>query len=104
MYKISETDFLKQIIDLCHALGYVVAHFRPGMNQRGRWMTAVSGDGAGFPDLVLVKDRVIYAELKSEHGKTAIEQDKWLSLLKLAGQETYVWKPSQFEEIVRILE
>lgn len=37
---------------------------------------------AGFPDLTLVKDgRIVFAELKTERGKTSEDQDEWLEAL-----------------------
>jgi hypothetical protein len=51
----------------------------------------------GFPDLVLVsarRQRVIYAELKTDTGRTTPEQDQWLAALAAAGQETALWRPA----------
>lgn len=58
---------------------------------------------AGFPDLVLCRERVIYAELKSADGEVTAEQHKWLTALSAAGQECYVWRPEDWAEIERIL-
>ena len=58
---------------------------------------------SGFPDLVLVRERVIFAELKSAKGVLTSRQQRWLDLLAEAGQEVYVWRPDQLQEIVGIL-
>ncbi len=80
------------MIDLARMYGYRVAHFRPALTAHG-WRTAVSGDGAGFPDLVLVgRGRVIFAELKAADGTLTLEQRAWLSQLRGCGAEAYVWK------------
>ena len=103
--EITEAEFTAQIIDLAHLLGWLVAHFRQGMTKHG-WRTPVSGDGMGFPDLVLVsvgQRRVIYAELKRESGRLSAKQEDWLEHLQRCGCEVYVWRPSQFEEITEIL-
>jgi hypothetical protein len=102
---VSEAEFQAQIIELGRILGYKVAHFRPAKTGKG-WRTAVSGDGAGFVDCVLVKPyrRAIFAELKSEVGKLSDLQQGWVTLLRLAGEEVYVWRPSQLDEIVDILQ
>ena len=102
--KLSEKNFLKQVIDLAHLHGWVCAHFRTSMNQRGQYLTAVSADGAGFPDLVLVRERVIFAELKAKGGKLSGAQRQWHALLTTANQEVYTWYPDDFEAIKRILE
>lgn len=99
---ISENDFLKQVIDLAHLCGWKVAHFRPAQTTRG-WRTPVQADGAGFPDLVLVKERVIFPELKSEKGKLSDAQKAWRDALLAAGGEYYCWRPSDFENIVECL-
>lgn len=53
----------------------------------------------GFPDLVLVRERVIWVELKTDHGKLSTEQKDWLAALAAAGQEVYVWRPSDIDEL-----
>lgn len=47
----------------------------------------------GFPDWVMVRDRVIFAELKSERGRISIPQQDWLFALGEAGAERYCWHP-----------
>src|SRR5205085_1848486 len=53
----------------------------------------------GFPDVVLVRERVIYAELKTDVGKLTLAQKEWLSRLRAAGQEVYIWRPCMWPEI-----
>jgi hypothetical protein len=107
---ISEKAFTAQVIKLAQYLGWRTAHFRPAMTKRGRWVTAVQGDGAGFPDLVLVKQgKLIFAELKAEKGRLSEAQDAWVADLANCetsigvGVMTYVWRPSDIEEIEEVL-
>jgi VRR-NUC domain len=94
-----EADFQAQLIDLAHLYGWRVAHFRPCQTGRG-WRTPVQGDGAGFPDLVLVgRGRVFVAELKRETAKATPEQLAWLTAFADAGVQAFVWRPSDFDEI-----
>ena len=101
--EISETDFQAQILELAGLLGWHTAHFRPAMTKHG-WRTPVSGEGKGFPDTVLVRDRVIFCELKRQSGKLREEQEWWRDWLIAAGQEWYSWKPSDFDEAAQILQ
>ena len=102
---ISEKAFTAQVISLAQHLGWRVAHFRPAQTQTGRWITAVQGDGVGFPDLVMVKPpRLIFAELKTEIGRMSDKQAEWIA--DLCGCGIYccrVWHPSDYDEIERIL-
>jgi len=99
---IKEEEFFRQVIDLAHILGWRVAHFRPAMTKWG-WRTAVSADGAGFPDCVFARERIVWAELKSKTGQLTAEQYEWLEALAEAGQEVYLWRPGDFEELVEVL-
>jgi hypothetical protein len=98
----TEDDFLKTVIDLAHVYGWKCFHARPAMTSKG-WRTPVQADGAGFPDLVLARERIIFAELKSEKGKLSDAQQAWRDVILAAGGEYYVWRPENFEKIVEIL-
>lgn len=108
---LSEKHFSQQVVDLARALGWRVYR---------TWLSIRSP--AGFPDLVLVRQRpaprLIFAELKTDTGKTTPEQDAWLEdlaavaaasevPLDMGGRrvalETHVWRPRDFDAIARIL-
>jgi hypothetical protein len=98
-----EAELQEQAIELAHLLGWRVAHFRPALTRHG-WRTPVSADGAGFPDLVLLRrDRIVAAELKSARGRVTDEQSAWLAAFSAAGVEVHVWRPADFDEIVEVL-
>jgi hypothetical protein len=100
---VTEAQFLEQVIDLAHVFGYRVAHFRPAWSGRG-YRTPVQGDGAGFPDLILVgRGRVIAAELKRETTQATPDQLAWLTAFTEAGIATYVWRPRDLERIAEVL-
>ena len=58
---------------------------------------------AGFPDLVLVRDRVIYAEVKRGGQKPRQSQVDWLNALSRAGAEVYVWTEEDYQDVASIL-
>ncbi len=101
---IKESEFMAQVIAYARANGWLVAHFRPSLNSRGEWQTAVQADGAGFPDLVLVRDRVIVAELKVGKNKPSEKQIEWNIAIQLAGCESYIWRPEMWDGIRELLE
>ncbi len=103
--KHDEADFTKQVLQLAKLLGWRTAHFRPGMMANGRWITAVSGDGKGFPDLVLVRGkRLLFVELKTDDGEMSEEQTGWMLDLYRAGVDVQLWRPSKWATIQRELE
>lgn len=97
-----EKDWQRDIIRLAQTLGWKVAHFRPAKTSKG-WRTAVAADGAGFPDLILVRDRVVAVELKNEKGRVTPEQREWMAALDVAGVETYVWRPDDLDDAMAVL-
>ena len=58
---------------------------------------------AGEPDLRLVRERVVWAELKTATGRVSGLQQRAIEALKAAGAEVYVWRPGDIKEIVRLL-
>jgi len=97
----TEAEFQTQVIDLAHLYGWRVAHFRPAMTKSGRWVTPVSADGAGFPDLVMARRGFkIFAELKVG-AKLEDEQRKWLDELGPTTDRCLVvlWRPDDWPHI-----
>jgi hypothetical protein len=92
--QISETQFTTQIVSLTKMFGWRRYHTWRSINSP-----------AGFPDEVLVRrERLIFAELKAENGKVSALQQEWLDdLARVPGLEVYVWRPSQLAEITGIL-
>lgn len=99
----SEAGFQVAVLRYARLRGWRVAHFRPARTVEG-WRTAVSADGTGFPDLVLVRQgKLIVAELKSSKGTLTPEQEQWIRELHHAGVEVRVWRPEDWPEIEREL-
>lgn len=101
-----EAAFQRNVIDACHLHGWRVAHFRPAQNGNGDWRTAVSGDGVGWPDLFAVnvsKRWAFAAELKAGANRVTDEQREWLVALELCGVPSFEWRPTDWEEIERVL-
>jgi hypothetical protein len=65
-------------------------------------MTAVQGDGAGFPDLFMVNAEsgmVAYAiELKQDGKYPSPAQRQWLDDLDACGIFTAVWRPKDWQD------
>jgi hypothetical protein len=100
---ITERGFQVAVIQAARVLGWKVAHFRPAQTNKG-WRTPVAADGAGFPDLVLVRDRVLFCELKTAKGKLSAAQADWLEALASAGAEAYCFTPDDWSsEVERVL-
>jgi len=99
----SEASFLTTVLQFAKVYGWRTAHFRPGMNRRGEWQTAVGGDGKGFFDIVLVRERLVVVETKVGRNKLTVDQEAWLEAYKRAGVECYVWWPTDWDEIENVL-
>lgn len=100
---VREAQWQATVIDAAQLLGWRVAHFRAAQTRTGSWVTPVAADGAGFPDLVLVRDRVVFVELKSQLGRLSDSQQEWLDSLAAAGVEAYVWRPSDWDDVQDVL-
>jgi hypothetical protein len=97
---LSEADWQQRVIDTAKVHGWRVAHFRPAMTQRGRWVTPMTGH-PGFPDLVLARGGVlIVAELKRHGGKPTPQQREWLAALGGYGR---LWRPTDWPDVLREL-
>lgn len=102
--QLREDAWQDQVIEVAQLLRWRVAHFRPAKTAQG-WRTPVQADGAGFPDLVLVRGpRLIFAELKSDSGRVRPDQQEWLERLAGTSAEVYVWRPADVKEMLNALE
>ena len=104
--KLTEAKFIRMVLDLAKLRGWRSAHFRPSRTKSG-WRTAVQGDGKGWPDLILLRDRrMIVAELKVGNGKLTAEQQAWLAAFSgICGANiaVQVWTPAMWERIEAML-
>jgi len=93
--RMAETILLEAIRKVARLLGYLEFH-----DYDSRRSTP------GFPDLVLTnlrQGRLIFAELKTDTGRTTPHQDAWLTALRAAHCEVYVWRPIDLPDIPAIL-
>lgn len=90
---VTEAQFQQQLVQAAQLLGYRCYH------------TAFSiGSDRGFPDLVLVRDRIVVLEVKSERGKVRPGQQAWIdAFAAVPGVVARIVRPSDFDEIVAVL-
>lgn len=102
----NEKEFTRQVIELARLHGWRTAHFRPawtGEGEKRRMITAVAGDGKGFLDLTLLRERLIVAELKVGKNQLTPEQKDWILAWQRAGVPAFVWRPEDWAEILSIV-
>lgn len=87
-----EKDFQSKVIALADLHGW--RHYHTHDSRRS---------DPGFPDLVLVRERVVWVELKVEPNKPTAAQREWLAALKAAGQEVYLAYPADWPLLVEVL-
>lgn len=94
---ISEKEFQQQVVDAARRLGWRCFHTYDSRRSE-----------PGFPDLLCVRDgELIVAELKSERGRLSPAQQRWIAGFREVqyqrGVRVFVWKPSDWEQIERVL-
>lgn len=90
---ITEKAFQAQIIKIAKVFGWIVYHTYDSRKCE-----------PGFPDLVLVRDKILYREIKTEKGRLTPAQKLWGDKLKSAGADYQVWRPSMTKQIQGELE
>jgi hypothetical protein len=90
---LNEAQFQRQVTDLATLLGWSWYHTHDSRRSP-----------AGFPDLVLWRDRVVFAELKTDKGRTSVAQMNTCDGLTIAGAEVHVWRPRDFPDVKAVLE
>jgi hypothetical protein len=91
----TEWQLMQSVTDLCRVFHLLCYHTRDSR-----------GSSAGFPDLVIVGSSILFAELKSQHGKPTIEQNVWRDGIREAAGMWALWRPEHWHsgEIRQTLE
>lgn len=99
----TETELQDAVVQMANLFGWRVCHFRPAKTDKG-WRTPVQGH-IGYPDITLVRERIMFVELKSDKGKLTHDQMEWARAIEDAGGEWHVWRPAEWHDrtIERIL-
>lgn len=104
---VSEAAFQRQVIAFGRLHGWLCASFRCVRIQRKGggifFATPAGADGVGWPDLVLVRDRILFRELKVKAPLSA-EQKRWGERIAAAGGSWAVWKPKMWPLIEKELQ
>jgi hypothetical protein len=102
----AEADFQRDVVEFASARGWWHYHTRDSRRSP-----------AGFPDLVLARasdKRLVLAELKTntgqltddvvrKNGRKDLGQKTVIALLQACHREVYVWRPRDWDEIVKAL-
>lgn len=95
-----EAEFQDAVAAYARTMGWLVMAIAPGLVREGRLVTNMRYDGAGWPDLTLIRDQVIFAELKGKGiRKLREDQVKWRDAIIRAGGDWRVWNPSDWKVI-----
>ena len=108
---VTEAQFQTRLIHLAHQRFDEIYHHTTAGGKCRQCGARVTGGrivtSKGYPDLVIGREsppRLIYAELKKQTGRMRPDQHKWRRILEATGQEYYLWRPSDWPDIERILE
>ena len=91
---LTEKQFGGQLEQLCKLFGWRYYH-----THNSRF------SAPGYPDYTLVRERVVFAELKrqAKASKLTAKQIEWRDALIEAKQEWYLWRPKDMDDIAEIL-
>jgi len=92
LYAMSEAEWQEQVIALAEHFGWW--WWRDNMSTRNR---------RGMTDLILFRDRIIWAELKKETGKSRPGQPEFAARVIRAGGKHYIWRPRHKAEVLEVL-
>lgn len=98
----SERRWQREVMMALRRLGWTLAYHT--------WNSERSA--AGFPDIVAFKSshsagiapRFLVVELKRQDRKTTRAQDAWLDAFRTYGAECFVWRPSDWDECLAVLQ
>ena len=90
-FKVAEKRFTTRVVTFLRNHGWRV--------QRNGWVGTGNQFLKGFPDLVCVRDVVLFVELKRADGKLRPSQEEWRDSILAAGGHWELWRPQDWEGI-----
>jgi hypothetical protein len=91
--RLTEKQFMARVVKYAELMGWHAYHTFDSRRS-----------APGFPDLVLIRrPRLVFAEIKTDRGTLTTPQFSMLVELRECGQEAYVWRPAEFDQVARIL-
>jgi hypothetical protein len=94
---VTERQLQDAVVEAMRLQGWFVFHARTSGTGRG-WRTAVAYDGAGFPDIVAVRERTLFVEFKVPPNKRTAAQQEWAGRLTGGGADYRVWTPAEWAD------
>lgn len=104
----TEKELRDSIVEAARAAGWAVM-FVPKVpvkyqGQPIRWMNPIGGDGKGWLDLFLLRERPLAIEVKARESGAGYhvtpEQQAWLDRWHVAGINAFVWTIRDWPEVV----
>ena len=88
----TEKSFQASVIRVARTLGWLCYHTFDSRRST-----------SGFPDLVLVRERILYRELKVGKNKLSQPQELWRDSILDAGGDWAEWRDTDMDDIVEDL-
>lgn len=98
----SEATFQERVIHLAELLGWRVVEFE-SYRRAARGAFSGTNRSTGWPDLTLIRERLMFRELKAQGGRVRPEQEAMIAALLAAGADAAIWRPDDWDEIAREL-
>ena len=104
-----ESAFQARVIEYAELHGWHAVHVTPARWVAGKGLVP-DATQRGFPDLLFIREvtparpvGLIFCELKTKTGRERAGQPEWRASLLRAGVPCYLWRPSMWDEIERVL-
>ena len=90
-FQTTEKKFTNRVVQFLRKQGWHV--------QRNGWVGVGNQFLKGFPDLVCVRDVVVFVEIKKADGTLRVEQQEWRNWVLDAGGIWELWRPQDWADV-----
>jgi len=103
---VTERELRDAIIGAARAAGWAV-HYTPKVpvkfpGQPVRWTTPIGGDGKGWLDLTMLRERILPVEIKARSQDAGYhvtaEQQQWIDRWAVVGVRAFIWTPRDWQD------